>query len=238
MFETIGPVWDGNEVWLVDRRRRDLRRLPGLVRDDVLRLLPRAAARARLPDHPRRLVRVARARATSPRWRTAWLWANAVGSFGASLIWGVGLVEPPPRRPARLERRLHRHLLGPLQPRTPCSAASRSCCSSPSTARRFLTLRTTGDLCERAAAPLARALASPAVARRRGLPVVDGRRRGRPQRQGRLPADPAGRARRSRRSSLAVLFVLRRRSGWAFAMTALGSGARRSPRSSPASTRG
>ena len=29
------------------RRRRDVRRVPGLVRDDVLRLLPRAAARAR-----------------------------------------------------------------------------------------------------------------------------------------------------------------------------------------------
>ena len=27
----------------------------------------------------------------SARWRTVWLWANAVGSFGASLIWGIGL---------------------------------------------------------------------------------------------------------------------------------------------------
>jgi len=32
-----------------------------------------------------------RTKSTSPRWRRAWLWANAVGSFGASLIWGVGL---------------------------------------------------------------------------------------------------------------------------------------------------
>ncbi len=31
-----------------------------------------------------------RTKSTSPRWRSAWLWANAVGSFGASLIWGVG----------------------------------------------------------------------------------------------------------------------------------------------------
>ena len=29
-----------------------------------------------------------RSKNTSPRWRSAWLWANAVGSFGASLIWG------------------------------------------------------------------------------------------------------------------------------------------------------
>src|SRR6478735_2349638 len=27
----------------------------------------------------------------SPRWRRVWLWANAVGSFGASLLWGIGL---------------------------------------------------------------------------------------------------------------------------------------------------
>jgi cytochrome d ubiquinol oxidase subunit II len=32
-----------------------------------------------------------RTKSESPRWRRAWLWANAVGSFGASLIWGVGL---------------------------------------------------------------------------------------------------------------------------------------------------
>ena len=28
MFETIGPVWDGNEVWLVVARRRDVRGVP------------------------------------------------------------------------------------------------------------------------------------------------------------------------------------------------------------------
>ena len=39
--------------------RRDLRRVPGLVRDDVLRPLHRAAGRPLLPDHPRDLVRVA-----------------------------------------------------------------------------------------------------------------------------------------------------------------------------------
>ena len=42
------------------RGRRDVRGVPGLVRDDVLRLLHRAAAAARLPDRPRDLVRVAR----------------------------------------------------------------------------------------------------------------------------------------------------------------------------------
>src|SRR5262249_49415237 len=39
------------------RRRRDLRCLPRLVRDDVLRVLPRPAPRPLLPHDPRRLVR-------------------------------------------------------------------------------------------------------------------------------------------------------------------------------------
>src|SRR5262249_41520829 len=32
-----------------------------------------------------------RTKAQSPRWRTIWTWANTVGSFGAALVWGVGL---------------------------------------------------------------------------------------------------------------------------------------------------
>ena len=43
MFESIGPVWDGNEVWLVIAGAGDVRRVPGVVRDDVLGLLPRPA---------------------------------------------------------------------------------------------------------------------------------------------------------------------------------------------------
>src|SRR5215813_3810494 len=50
MFETIGPVWDGNVVWFVWRGK-----------------------------------------SKSPRWRAVWMWANTVGSFGAALIWGIGL---------------------------------------------------------------------------------------------------------------------------------------------------
>jgi cytochrome d ubiquinol oxidase subunit II len=32
-----------------------------------------------------------RSKSESPRWRRVWLFANAIGSFGASLVWGVGL---------------------------------------------------------------------------------------------------------------------------------------------------
>ena len=60
MFESIGPVWDGNEVWLVVAGGRHVRRVPGVVRDDVLGLLHRAAADPRAADRPRGLIRVAR----------------------------------------------------------------------------------------------------------------------------------------------------------------------------------
>ena len=61
MFRSIGPV--GRQRGLAgDRRRRDLRRVPGVVRDDVLGLLHRAAADPRAADRARGLVRVARAR--------------------------------------------------------------------------------------------------------------------------------------------------------------------------------
>ena len=42
LINTIGPVWDGNEVWLHRRRRRHVRRVPRVVRHAVQRLLPAA----------------------------------------------------------------------------------------------------------------------------------------------------------------------------------------------------
>ena len=46
-INTIGPWWDGNEVWLIVAGAAHVRGLPRLVRDDVLGAVPRAGARAR-----------------------------------------------------------------------------------------------------------------------------------------------------------------------------------------------
>src|SRR5262245_61767526 len=90
MLRTIGPVWDGNEVWLVVAGGATFAAFPQwygtmfsgfyLALLLVLVLL---------------IVRVLsfdwRERSESSRWRRAWMWANTIGSTGVALIWGVAL---------------------------------------------------------------------------------------------------------------------------------------------------
>jgi cytochrome d ubiquinol oxidase subunit II len=90
MLETIGPVWDGNEVWLVVAGGATFAAFPAwyatmfsgfyLALLLVLVLL---------------IVRVVsfewREKSENPRWRTTWRWANTVGSIGAPFVWGVAL---------------------------------------------------------------------------------------------------------------------------------------------------
>src|SRR5436309_626717 len=89
MFQSIGPVCDANEVWLVTAGAATFAAFPAwyatMFSGFYIALL---AILFFL------IIRVIsfewREKSESPRWRRVWLWANAVGSFGASLIWGVG----------------------------------------------------------------------------------------------------------------------------------------------------
>src|SRR5215207_10626601 len=90
MLGTIGPVWDGNEVWLVVAAGATFAAFPAWYATMfsgfyfalliLLFLL---------------IVRVVsfewRGKGESPRWRAAWLWANAIGSAGIALVWGIAL---------------------------------------------------------------------------------------------------------------------------------------------------
>src|SRR2546421_6081504 len=90
MFESIGPVWDGNEVWLVVAGGATFAAFPAwyasMFSGFYLALLLVLVCL---------IVRVLsfewRERSSSPGWRALWTGANAVGSFGASFVWGVGL---------------------------------------------------------------------------------------------------------------------------------------------------
>src|SRR6478736_8384197 len=92
MFESIGPVWDGNEVWLVVAGAATFAAFPTwygtmfsgfyLALLLVLVLL---------------ILRVVsfewRDKGDKARWRRVWMWANAVGSAGIPLVWGVALAD-------------------------------------------------------------------------------------------------------------------------------------------------
>ena len=96
------------------RGRRDVRGLPGLVRDDVLRLLPRPAAHPRVPHRSRAVVRVAREGGVT----------RLEGGLGVaehdrvvrrSVPLGHRAFEPAPRRPDRLGPDVRRRLRRPVQ---------------------------------------------------------------------------------------------------------------------------
>ena len=133
MFETIGPVWDGNEVWLVVAGGATFAAFPAwyaaMFSGFYIALLLVLFFL---------IVRVVsfewRRRATSPRWRAVWL----VGEHGRELRRGAdlgrGARQPPLRRAARLQRRLHRHFWDLFSPYTVLAGWRSSRCS-PSTAR-------------------------------------------------------------------------------------------------------
>ena len=89
VVSTLGPVWDGNEVWLLTAGGATFAASPP-VRHAVQRLLPR-------PAHPVALIirgvafefRSKRGTATSPKWRRNWDIAIFIGSFVPALLWGV-----------------------------------------------------------------------------------------------------------------------------------------------------
>ncbi|MGH3037314.1 MAG: cytochrome d ubiquinol oxidase subunit II [Gaiellaceae bacterium] len=90
MFESIGPVWDGNEVWLVVAGGATFAAFPvwyaTLFSGFYLALLLILMLL---------IVRVLsfewREKAEGPRWQTFWAWMNTIGSVGAPLLWGIAL---------------------------------------------------------------------------------------------------------------------------------------------------
>jgi len=90
MFESIGPVWDGNEVWLVVAGGATFAAFPAwygtMFSGFYLALLLILFFL---------IIRVVsfewREKSESPGWRRVWMWANTVGSIGIALVWGIGL---------------------------------------------------------------------------------------------------------------------------------------------------
>jgi cytochrome d ubiquinol oxidase subunit II len=160
MLRTIGPVWDGNEVWLVVAGGATFAAFPAWYATMfsgfyVALLLVLVFL----------IVRVVsfewRAKSESERWRSVWTWANAVGSAGAALIWGVGLANLVHGVPIDADGEFTGGLVDLFSPYT-VFAGIAVVLLFVFHGATFLTLRTVGELCDRAERT-ARRLALPAA---------------------------------------------------------------------------
>jgi len=219
MFETIGPIWDGNEVWLVTAGGATFAAFPAwyatMFSGFYLALLLLLFFL---------IIRVVsfewREKSESPRWRATWSWANAVGSFGASLIWGIALANLLYGVPINSSGDFTGSFWDLFSVYTVLAGVTVVLLFAFHGAT-FLTLRTTGDLCRRAgvaARRLSLVAAAAAAAFLSWTVAVAVDRNDKSVFPPILPALLGIAA-----VALAVVFVFRRRTGWAFAMTALGA---------------
>jgi cytochrome bd ubiquinol oxidase subunit II len=218
LFESIGPVWDANEVWLVVAAAATFAAFPtwyatmfsGFYLGFLLILVLL-------------IIRVVsfewRGKSESPRWRVVWATANTVGSFGAPLLWGILFANLIHGVPLNSSGDYAGDFADFFSVYTVLGGVAVVALFAFHGAT-YLTLRTTGDLCRRAAST-ARRLSIPAAllgAAFLGWTVavaVDRNDKGVFP-----PVLPAAGA--IALLLLAVWFVASGRNPWAFAMTALG----------------
>jgi cytochrome d ubiquinol oxidase subunit II len=161
MFESIGPVWDGNEVWLVVAGGATFAAFPAwygtmfsgfyiaLLLILVLLIL--------------RVVSFEwREKAKGTHWRNAWLWANAGGSFGIPFLWGIAFSNLLHGVPLNSSGSYAGTFWDLFHPYTVFGGVAFVLVFAFHGAT-YLTLRTAGDLCARARTAAQR-LAIPAVA--------------------------------------------------------------------------
>jgi cytochrome d ubiquinol oxidase subunit II len=215
MFEAIGPVWDGNEVWLVVAGGATFAAFPAwyatLFSGFYLALLLVLVLL---------IVRVVsfewREKSESPRWRAIWMWANTIGSLGAALIWGVALSNLVHGVPLNSSHGFAGDFWNLFSAYTVLGGIAVVLVFAFHGAS-YLVVRTAGDLCARAAAAarrLSMLAAVVCVAFVAWTVIVAHNRNSR----GILPtAFPA--AATAVAIVLAVIFAHARRNGWAFAMT-------------------
>jgi cytochrome bd ubiquinol oxidase subunit II len=219
MFASIGPVWDGNEVWLVTAGGATFAAFPAWYATMFSGLY--IALLALLFFLIIRVISFEwRTKSSSPAWRRVWLWANAVGSFGASLIWGVGFANLLYGMPINSSGDFDGSFWDLFNSYTVVAGLAVVAIFAFHGAT-FLTLRTQGDLLERAGRA-ARRLSIVAALLGAGFliwtVVVAVDRNDKDVFPPVLPAVIGITA-----LVLAVAFVHRRRQIWAFAMTGLGA---------------
>ena len=149
LFESIGPVWDGNEVWLVVAAGATFAAFPAwyatLFSGFYIALLLILFLL---------IIRVVsfewREKSEAAGWRSVWTAANTVGSFGVPLVWGVAfanLIEGVPLDSSGDYTGSFWDLFSVYTVLGGFAFVALFAFHGAG----YLTLRTTGDLCERAA---------------------------------------------------------------------------------------
>ena len=159
MLETIGPVWDGNEVWLLVAGGATFAAFPqwyavmfsGFYVALLLVLVLLIVRVVSFEWHHR----------GSPRWRRTWEHVNTVASVGAPALWGVALASLLAGVPIDDDQQLAGSLVDLLSPYSVLAGAAVVVLFAFHGAA-FLALRTDGALRERAVV----------AAQRLGVPAV------------------------------------------------------------------
>ena len=154
MFDSIGPVWDGNEVWVVVAAGATFAAFPAWYSTMfsgfyIALLLILVLLIVRVVSFEWREKR------EGARWRTTWLWANTIGSVGAPFIWGVALASLLNGVPLNSSHAFAGDFLDLFHPYTVLAGLAVLALFALHGAT-YLTLRTVGDLRERAAATAVR----------------------------------------------------------------------------------
>jgi cytochrome d ubiquinol oxidase subunit II len=221
MLRTIGPVWDGNEVWLVVAGAVTFAAFPLWYATmfsgfylALLLLLVLLIVRAVGFEW--------RERGEHPRWLGFWRWTTVAASVGAPFVWGVALANLVAGVPLDAQGHYAGDFADLFSPFTVAAGLDVVALFAFHGAT-FLALRTGGELGERAAAT-ARRLSVPVlvagVALMAWIVVMAVERNERDVLPPALPAALGAVA-----LVAATVLVWRRASGWAFAMTAAATAA-------------
>ncbi len=217
MFESIGPVWDGNEVWLVVAAGATFAAFPAWYATmfsgfyiALLLILVLLIVRAISFEW--------RERGEGARWRATWRWLNTIASVGAPFLWGVALANLLHGVPLSSKGDFAGDLLDLFSVYTVLAGVATVLVFALHGAT-FLALRTTGELCARATVAARRLSAPVALVVGIFLAATVDVAVGRNDRDVFPTVLPA--ALGVGAMVLAVIFIFWRRSGWAFVATAL-----------------